>query len=323
METPHTDLKVDLEWTEAGRPVRISLHVTGEGPAAELAASDLSRAVSVVMLRAARHDITTAESLTRTSPTPVAIQAQTQMQPHAVSAAAPAMPSPMQTWFRQNRTRVNIVFGGVLLALALLVPLVVPADQRREVLVLTILFALTGALLLFTAFLPSRNSASATTAPSPEPQKAPTPMPDARLSVRKRELLRTTKPTVRTGWGLAMGSVFVVVGLLAPFLLGAASADERFVIMLGFAPVVVIGFFMLAIFGRPYWARLQPTTSGSRVSHPSAAQATTAPKRAPVSRVPQNFEYRAVVPIAIVAVVVLMAVVLAVVLFATLSSAVR
>jgi len=46
---------------------------------------------------------------------------------------------------RRYRARINLGFGGLLVAI------ITPADQRREVLVVTILFGLTGAALLFTA----------------------------------------------------------------------------------------------------------------------------------------------------------------------------
>jgi hypothetical protein len=220
---------------------------------------------------------------------------------------------------QRNRARINVGFGAVLVGLALLIPLIVPPAQRSDVLVLTILFTLAGALLLFTAFLPGRSRVL--TQSAPQARAAPRGAPSSSAARREQLLKPPSKHTgLKTGIGIATSVVFIVAGLIAPFLLGATNADERFLIMLGFIPISVVGFFMLVVYGRQYFTRLLPAVNAA-----PSAQSANAPavKRSPVSRVPQNMEYRAVVPIAIISALVLMIVVVAVVIYATVASVAR
>jgi hypothetical protein len=124
---------------------------------------------------------------------------------------------------------------------------------------------------------------------------------------------------MKTGAGIAVSLVFIIAGLLAPFLLGATNADERFLIMLGFIPISVVGFFMLAVYGRQYFSKLKP------MGEAAPARATSAPaaKRAPVNRVPQTIQYRAIIPVAIIGALSLMIIVVIVVVYATFAAVAR
>jgi hypothetical protein len=295
-------LEMDVTVEREGKPVRIAVRVAGEGETARQAAQMLSQTVAALL---AQH---------------AGVQKPAPMQ--QIKPIAP--PSPAMLWMQRNRARINIGFGGLLVALALIVPLIVPPAQRSDVLILTILFTLAGALLLFTAFLPGRGKAAADDHARSVPSQSTTTLtanPSASAARREQLLKPAAKQApFKAGVGIALSIVFIVAGLVAPFLLGAANADERFLIMLGFVPITVIGFFMLAIFGRKYFVKLLPAANGN-ASAPLKASAPA--KRAPVSRVPQNLEYRAIVPVAIISALVLMIVVVVVVIYATVASVAR
>ena len=307
-DAPGAKLEVNIDVMVDGRPLHIEAKVAGEGEAAQRAVEVLGEAIARVIATSAA-----------TSPPIVQPVAAKQLARHKQQAGAP---SPAMVWLQRNRARINIGFGALLVALALLVPLIVPPAQRSEVLILTILFTLSGALLLFTAFLPGRGRAAADDeARMDSAQSIVSPaMTSSGQAARRAQLLRPAakRSPLRAGAGIALSLVFIIAGLLAPFLLGAANADERFLIMLGFVPITVVGFFMLAIFGRQYVNKLLPAGNAA-----PAKTASTPAKRAPVSRVPQNFEYRAIVPVAIAGALALMIIVVAVVIFATIASVAR
>jgi hypothetical protein len=312
-------LDVNVAVVVEGRRVHIEAKVAGEGPAAQRAVDELSRAIAQVIAQSAQANKPAAQAVTQAAPVATLTAVQRASKP----------PSPMMVWVQHNRARINIGFGAVLVALALLIPLIVPPAQRSDVLVLTILFTLAGALLLFTAFLPGKSKAVAQVDAQPAQVKpsstASTPASTSNSSANAARRAQLLKPaaghaSLKTGAGIALSLVFIVAGLVAPFLLGAANADERFLIMLGFVPISVVGFFMLAIFGRQYFIKLLP--AGGQPTTVKAAGAP-APKRAPVSRVPQNVEYRTVIPVAIVAALVLMVAVVVLVIYATVASVAR
>ena len=63
-----------------------------------------------------------------------------------------------------------------------------------------------------------------------------------------------------------------LAGLIAPFALPNVSADDRFLMMLGFAPIALIGIFLLWVFlRRPHAAALQAQTAGQRSARPGGA----------------------------------------------------
>ena len=57
---------------------------------------------------------------------------------------------------------------------------------------------------------------------------------------------------IRALAGLTFGFLFTIAGAVSPFVLGEGegNADARFLMMVGFAPVVISGVFMIALFGR-------------------------------------------------------------------------
>jgi hypothetical protein len=241
--------------------------------------------------------------------------------PADTSASSPA--SSLVAQMQRYRAQINLALGGLLLALAVIVPAIVPASQRREVLIMTILFGLTGALLLFTAMLPGQGRQAAFTGAAPVRKAHSSPAPEAGAAAARLRLSAKRRTPMKAGWGIALGVAFVLLGVLAPFTLGATTADERFVIMLGFAPITVVGFFLIAIFGRGLVAQRLPQHAGVQSQPAIRPSGAPAAKRPPVTRVPQTFEYRAIVPAAIIGLLVVMIAVVGLVIYATVASAVR
>gem|GEM_PF-1507423 len=352
---PSTFLHVDLEWRQNGQTVHLKLDVEGQGSAAQQATAHLSKAIADLMTSAVPAVnaslspqvqqpatlLQTAVQSTGFLPSQTLNAARPSTESRGVSnpthvPTPPLPPSPMQAWFRQNRARINRVTGTLLFTLAVLVPAIVPAQQRPDTLVMTILFALTGALLLSTAALPGRAQGMSPDTLQDEsrgPARRSGPIAPKAMSANRRdrrELLRPAKRTLRPIWGMMLGLLFVIAGLAAPFALGTTSADERFIIMLGFAPVTVVGLLLFAIFGRSFWPRLAAPSGadpGAQLTKPAvpvgSAASGHASRGGPVSRVPQNVEYRAIVPAAIIGLLIIMLAVVALVIYATVSSAVR
>ena len=231
--------------------------------------------------------------------------------PPTQSAAAKAEDTkhPLVALAQRYRVRINLGFGGLLLALAILAPIVAPAAQRREMLIVTLLLGLTAALMLFTAMLPGPERAAAPRA-SAQPRPA---QPVSRAQVRKALLAQRRSP-LSAGAGLALGVAFLLLGILAPFTLGATTADERFIIMIGFSPIAVIGGFLVYIF----WRRAFSVS----VSQPQPAHAIPG-RRSPVTRAPQTASYRAVVPALLFGLAVFVIAVVVVVIYGTVSAALR
>lgn len=325
-------VRVQIEGEHLGERVRITAQVEGDGEAARAAAAELPAVLSAALVNAVTKGAlphSAAPGADARSETPLAAAPAVQVVPAPALAAdvAPAL-MPEAGWVARNRARLNVGFGGVLLALAMLIPMLVPADQRREMLIMTILFGLTGALLLFTAGLPSRSRAAIRGAPAnaksavaTAPAAAARP---ARSTPAHANVAARSSP-LKAWSGLAIGLAFVLAGLLAPFALGATTADERFLIMLGFAPISVIGFFLIAIFWRnlPLRAAATGAPNAPRPAARASTGGTTATRRAPASRVPDNMVFRGVIPIAIGVLVILLAGVVLVLIVAALASAGR
>lgn len=334
-------LKIDLHVQIKGQPLIISAQVHGEGEHARRAAAELSTAVAAVLAAIDKADDSAAPvpvsppaqpeiaKLTHDAPDTPGINAaavgtanppiKRALASSSDTSAQPAAPS-LVAHMQRYRIQINLSLGGILLALAVLVPAIVPADERRDVLIMTILFGLTGALLLFTAMLPGPNRpADATNALRAHRPSSPSATRGESAAARLRLSAKRQTP-MKAGWGVALGAAFVLLGILAPFTLGATTADERFIIMLGFAPITVVGFFLIAIFGRGLVTQRYATPQPHPAIQPASASAT---KRAPVTRMPQTFEYRAIVPAAIIGLLVIMIVVVGVVIYATVVSAMR
>ncbi len=319
-------LKIELRIEVNGQPLLIQAQVQGEGEAARRAAAELSAALTSVLASVVKPDAgapvtsnigggpaSAAPALNAAKSAPAsAVIAQPQAQAvdaDQVSATAAPQKHPLILLMQRHRVRINLGFGGLLLALAMLAPIVAPAAQRREMLIVTLLLGLTAVLMLFTAMLPGPERAAAPSAPA-QPRPA---QPASRAQVRKALLTQRRSPFSASA-GLALGIAFLLLGVLAPFTLGATTADERFIIMIGFAPIAVIGGFLVYIF----WQRAF-SVSGSQ---PQPAHAIPG-RRSAVARTPQTASYRAVVPALLFGLAVFVIAVVVVVVYGTVSAALR
>ena len=151
-----------------------------------------------------------------------------------------------------------------MLALAVVAPLISPVEQRGEVLIVTVLFGLAGTLMLYTAV----DSGSRIASDSPPPRTAHR----VRTSETARVFMKTRQARyekARALAGLIFGLLFAVAGAVAPFALseGEANPDARFLMVIGFSPVVISGALMVMVFGR----MRQSTTAGQHKVVQSAA----------------------------------------------------
>ncbi|MDW8352108.1 MAG: hypothetical protein RML99_09365 [Anaerolineae bacterium] len=338
-------LKVELRIEINGRPLVISAQVQGEGELARRAAAELSAAI-VAVLNATDHSArpaalegtaealstqhaaafapsASAEAPSTKSAEAVPDAARANSAPESSSVSPNSPPSSLVERMQRYRAQISLGIGSLLLALAVLVPLIVPPSQRREAMIMTILFGLTGALLLFTAMLPGRGHQATSTAAAPSRKPMP-PAPQAMGSTSARlRLMPKRRTAMKAGWGIVLGVAFVLLGMLAPFTLGATTADERFIIMLGFAPITVVGFFLIAIFGRSLITRqltYQAIAQPRAAPQPAGAAQT---KRAATARVPQTLGYRAIVPAAIIGLLGIMIAIVGVIIYATATAAMR
>jgi hypothetical protein len=273
IEPENTDLRLSLEVDRGAAGMqRISVRVEGQGALAAQTArriGDVFERAAAEALRASSLPFVPAP-LERTPPAaaeverpadliaPAAVQepagvvfeAAERAAPAAVKAArdasTEAAAAPRSTpWFRRWRVRISGGIGIFLFALAVIVPLIVPPEMRREILPMPIAFGLIGALSLFSAMLPD-----------PAPKRAATAAPEVTSPVRRARALPASAPAsgTRRLFGVGLGGLFAVGGLTAPFLLAGSSADDRFLMMLGFAPIAAIGAFLIWVFTR------RPTT---------------------------------------------------------------
>ena len=191
---------------------------------------------------------------------------------------------------------------------AVVFPPLVPRAQRIEVFMMSLAFGLLGSGALFAGALPGKRDA-----PAIKPaQSVPDVVPFApRYNSSAKALLQKRKP-LNAVWGLGFGGLFLVAGILAPFVLGQANADDRFLMMIGFAPVAVTGALMMWIFWR--MAAGKPS-----VSTPSPKPAASAPRstKPTVTRAPDQAAFKLGVPVLIGTSLVILVAVLALVIVAT------
>lgn len=182
-------------------------------------------------------------------------------------------------WLQRHYTHVMACFGGLLLIMAVIAPILSPANQRGEIIIMTILFGLIGALMLYKAIAPGGNAAT-TEAIVQRPPSRPAVIARAgnasavRLTLRARQERRAR---TRALIGAIFGLFFALAGVVAPFALseGETGADARFLMMLGFAPVVVSGTLMVGIFAKTLLARAEGQGSSPE---PKAETPITEPK---------------------------------------------
>jgi hypothetical protein len=166
---------------------------------------------------------------------------------------------------QRHYARIMACFGGLLLLMAVLAPILSPADQRGEIIIMTILFGLIGALMLYMAIAPGGKTSQAedvrVTSPS-LPVMTHKPATGVHLAWQARQARRMR---LRAWAGAAFGLFFALAGAVAPFALseGAISADARFLMVIGFAPVVISGVLMVGIFSRTLLAHPERTDQPS------------------------------------------------------------
>lgn len=219
---------------------------------------------------------------------------------------------------QRDWSKFSLSFGALLvvaaLAVAVIFPPLVPREQRLEVFMMSLAFGLLGTLSLYSGALPGKG---VTTPPIPAKSMAQVASTHDRATAERRAaLLRArTAPSIGASlWGMAFGGVFVVAGLIAPLALGTGDADERFLMMLGFAPVVAVGILLIVIFLR----RMQKPAAKSALASAMPMGASSATPRAPVSRAPTDVAFRFGVPAALAALGVVLLLVIGLVAVATL-----
>jgi hypothetical protein len=236
-------------------------------------------------------------------------------------------------WISGNSRWISAGFGAVLVLLAVLIPLIAPPEQRGQVLIMTVLFGLTGALLLGSSALDAGRQRGTATAPvqrmpvAQAAERGDAAAPVGRYGYSGTRQLPARQSKWRAALGLVFGCGFALAGMIAPFALsvgeGTVDADARFLMVLGFSPVSISGALLVVLFWRmlrPAQAAPSHTTQGSTV--PEVTTAATI-RRARVPRVPGGVVYRVLMPAAIVLLVALIVVVIAVVAAATITPLVR
>lgn len=199
-------------------------------------------------------------------------------------------------WIKQHRSGIVGAFGIALIVMAVAIPVVTPFAERTDVLIMTLLFSLVGAGMIYAAISERRTSA-----PHPDAHRAITADERARV-------LHARSHTSRNALGLGFAVFITLSGVLAPFVFPDVGPDERFAMMIGFAPVAIAGVVLVYVF----WRALRPETrdAGTAPAGPAGMprradpDRPAAPRRAPVARVPRTALYGKLVPISIVALMV-------------------
>ena len=275
---PHY-VNVALEISVEGQPkVNMSLRVGGEDAA--IVAGTVSAAVSAALTTALGSTAaakTTAAGPPALSPvtvtptaTPVPAALETRAAtkaPASVGAGAEqtmppaspgvgstqaALPQMRNAWLKKSSPWISAGFGAVLVLLAVLVPMITPPAQRGQVVVMTVLFGLTGALLLASAAMESGERKPVQAQPARAmPTRAERGRVDAAREVARLSHLPGQRRR-RAFVGLSMGLLFALAGAAAPFMLseGSADPDARFLMVIGFSPVAISGGLLVVLFGR-------------------------------------------------------------------------
>ena len=194
--------------------------------------------------------------------------------PHG-RAPAPMHGSLVGDWLRRNHARISASGGALLLFLALVIPIITPVEQRGEVLIMTVLFGLAGAFMLYSAATTagSTTDASQHTQSTTRPVRQSAARPTSELVAARKALLeyQARRNRGRALAGLGFGLLFTLAGVVAPFILneGNANPDARFLMMIGFSPVAISGGLMVLVFGRMVRAMLphQATTDDHLQQH--------------------------------------------------------
>ena len=257
-------IKISVEIEVDGKPaLRASVQAEGDAQSVQQATAQLSAAVASLVLQ-----LIEPQPAPETAPPAVALLKADMASAPTQTQASIQTPQPaLLKWLMRYRQRFAIGFGGALVLAAMLVavvfPPLVPRAQRIEVFMMSLAFGLIGAGALFAGALPGKHDA-----PAPQPAQVPIAPFAPRNNASAKALLQKQKP-LNAIWGLGFGTLFLVAGIVAPFVLGEANADDRFLMMIGFAPVAVTGVLMIAIFWRAFTVRT--VTSKTTTSTPGQA----------------------------------------------------
>jgi hypothetical protein len=266
-ESASTDLRLSVELDRgAGAVQRISVHIEGQGALAAQTAARIAEIYEHAVAEMLRRPVIEAEPVRGAAMPPIAA-ASSDAPPLAVlpapepmlpprehetqvkerGASVPARPRPTP-WFQRRRKHISGGVGIVLFALAVIVPLIVPVEMRREILPMPIAFGLVGALSLFSALLPDPDGTprASSGAAAETSRRAPDIRTPSRATMRSGPPPSATRRAIGAGFGALLG----VGGLVAPFLLAGSNPDERFLMMIGFAPIAAIGAFLMWVFLR-------------------------------------------------------------------------
>ncbi len=225
------------------------MQAVGAEAAAQMAVSEAEHVSPVERVQAL--DWTPAERSDATDAAPgTPAAARTVSDSTATPQHASALTPPSEPWFKRHRARITMWTGLVLLALAVTIPLLAPPALRREIWPMPVAFGLSGALCLMSALLPERGRAAAGRDVREAARHAPAQASAGAAAQDARRIAQLARPGIaqRMG-GLIFGLALALGGLLAPFVL-PGGPDERFLMMLGFAPVAAIGLLLLWIFAR-------------------------------------------------------------------------
>ncbi len=169
-------------------------------------------------------------------------------------------------WLTRKHAAISAVLGLIMLVLAVVAPLVSPEEQRGEVLIITVLFGLAGALMLFTAVDSSRQRVDAGQVFKAGKSLGRDPVVGKEaaraLLMRQQEKGNRSRKLA----GFVFGLFFGLAGMIAPFVLseGSDNPDARFLMIVGFSPVAISGALMVMLFGRSLWTGVesrQPSTA--------------------------------------------------------------
>jgi hypothetical protein len=284
---PEVLLDVSAAVPASGGAVRVT--VAGRGEAAERLAADVAELVRLAVAQAlvvsAANAPAPAIDAAPTNPEPVATRLSAEASLSDTLAAVPAHLPPAEAvaapvarpWFQRHRSRISGAVGLFLIALAVLIPFLVPVAMRREILPMPIGLGLVGAISLFSAFLPEPQRRSPR-AKAQVRMAAPAPAEVQTSMRRSATSSAAAKPQSipRRVIGLSFGAALALAGLIAPFALPNVSVDDRFLMMLGFAPIALIGMFLLWVFlRRPPAPTLNAPNAGKRGAQPVAALSGT------------------------------------------------
>ena len=308
------------------RKIRTSIQIEGDADVVNRASSAVTAAITAAASGSTpalpTQTVLPAPVATATSPeqpaapiVPIGDKVPPTNDSHRQNVLQPQQPSKLA---QRDWSKFSLGFGALLVIMALVVavvfPPVVPRGQRLDVFMMSLAFGLLGTLALYSGALGEQSGQAARVTRS------------ASASASARDLERITwlrknngRPLGSSVWGIVFGGVFIVAGAIAPFSLGNGNPDERFLMMLGFAPVVVVGVILVTVFGRRITGMNKSPARmamAAILATPVALAQRTA--RVPVMRAPNDAAFKFGVPAALATLGVGLLIVIGLVVVATL-----